>query len=723
MLLPIPLAPEAAGGEHPTERRAKQSLFALKFGNTFIVNDAHGDIFGDGDGLFHDDTRVLSGFRLTLAHQAPSLLGARISQDNVMFTTNLTNHPLPPLGGESTPKGVIHIERVRMLWESVLYERLRFTNYGDVAVTVPLEIHFAADFHDMFEVRGRTRQQRGVTLPAIFAEQSVCLRYRGLDGVERTSWIGFSQPPRRLTETQAELPLAIGARRSHEIYIDVGVGASPLPSRARFRTAAARARWGARAAAHRSARVHSSARLFDSWMDKSNADLALLTTRLSTGLFPYAGIPWFSTPFGRDAIITALQTLWIDPALAQGVLTFLARSQATETSTFQDAAPGKILHETRGGEMALLREVPFAKYYGSVDGTPLFVVLAGAFAARTGDMAFISTIWSSLRAAMDWIEGAGDSNRDGFVDYARAAETGLANQGWKDSQDSVFHADGTLADGPIALIEVQGYVFAALTAMAELAGRRGDDNEAAQYSARAKILRERVEARFWIEDLGTYAIALDGAGRPCRIRSSNAGQLLFSGLPAADRAAKVADMLLGSSFNSGWGIRTLARGEVRFNPMSYHNGSVWPHDTALCAAGLSRYGHHAGVVQIATGMFDAAIKFDMRLPELFCGFPRSAGEAPIAYPVACLPQAWAAGSAFMLLQACLGLRIDGWRGEIHIFQPQLPVGLDQVTVSRLAVGDLDVAITFQRVGDRVDAFLHGADGHGTGQRVPLHVHR
>jgi glycogen debranching enzyme len=355
-----------------------------------------------------------------------------------------------------------------------------------------------------------------------------------------------------------------------------------------------------------------------------------------------------------------------------------------------------------------------------VDGTPLFVVLAGAFAARTGDMAFIESIWPSLCAAMAWIEGPGDSNRDGFVDYARAAETGLANQGWKDSQDSVFHAAGTLADGPIALIEVQGYVFAALTAMAGLAARRGDETAAADYRDRAETLRQQVEAKFWIEELGTYAIALDGDGRPCRVRSSNAGQLLFSGLPAADRAAKVASMLLGPSFNSGWGIRTLARGEVRFNPMSYHNGSVWPHDTALCAAGLSRYGHHAGVVQIATGMFDAAIKFDMRLPELFCGFPRSAGEAPIAYPVACLPQAWAAGSAFMLLQACLGLRIDGWRREIHIHQPQLPVGLDQVTVSRLAVGDGHVDITFQRLGDRVDAFLHGADA---GQRVPLHVHR
>jgi glycogen debranching enzyme len=718
MSQPSPPAPDALPVETQSADRPVQSLFALKHANSFIVADAYGDISGDNDGMFHDDTRVLSLFRLSLAHRGPSLLGARISQDNVVFTTNLTNRPLQPTGGKATPKGVIHIERSRFLWESVLYERLRFTNYGDASVMLPVGITFGADFRDMFEVRGRTRRHRGESLRPEVDERSVCLRYRGLDGVERACRISFSEPPRLLTASAAELHVLLGARGSREIYIEIGTEASLQPLRTRYRRAAARARWGARADTRRGAAIHSSARLFDAWMDKSTADLALLTTRLPTGLFPYAGIPWFSTPFGRDAIITALQTLWVDPVLARGVLAYLARSQATETSSFQDSAPGKILHETRSGEMAVLREVPYARYYGSVDGTPLFVMLAGAYAARTGDMRFIDSIWPSLCAAMAWIEGPGDSNRDGFVDYARGAETGLANQGWKDSQDSIFHADGSMAEGPIALVEVQGYVFAALNAMAELSDRRGDEAGALHYRDRAELLRQRVEQVFWIEELGTYAIALDGAGRQCRVSSSNAGQLLFSALPSAERAERVANLLLAPSLFSGWGIRTLASLDTRFNPMSYHNGSVWPHDTALCAAGLGNYGWHEGVVRIATAMFDTAVKFDMRLPELFCGFSRSTGEAPIAYPVACLPQAWAAGSAFMLLQACLGVRIDGWRGEIHVRQPRLPIGVDHLTVRRIAVGDAHVDLTFQRVGDRVDAYL----SHFVGQRVPLHVH-
>jgi glycogen debranching enzyme len=681
--------------------------FALKHGDTFIVADALGNILGDGDGLFSEGTRTLSRFCLTLGDQPPSLLGAAVSEDNVLFTAHLSNRPLPPLGGVQTPEGVIHVERSRVLWGARLYERITLVNFTEAEAVVPLAITFAADFRDMFEVRGMPRLSRGRTLRTEVTSHTVCFRYEGLDGVVRSCAIAFSEPPEHLTSARVEFVLRLAAGGRQEIYIEIGPGVEASPSRARYRAAAARARQRARGIGRRGATIHTSSRLFDDWATRSRADLALLTTELATGPYPYAGIPWFSTPFGRDAIITALQTLWLDPSLARGVLAFLAHHQAQETSPFQDAAPGKIMHEMRRGEMSALCEIPFGRYYGGVDTTPLFVVLAGAYAKRTGDMPFIEELWPSLRAAMGWIEEKTAANPNGFVDYARGAATGLANQGWKDSHDSVFHADGSEAHGPISLVEVQGYAYAALRSMADLAERRGEAEEAERWQARSVALRLAVETHFWIEEMGYYAIAVDGEGKPCRVRGSNAAHLLFAGLPTAARAERVAVQLLASPFNSGWAIRTLAEGERRFNPMSYHNGSVWPHDTALCVAGLARYGARDAVLRLSNGLFEAAVRFDMRLPELFCGFKRAAGEAPIAYPVACLPQAWASGAPFMILEACLGLRIDGWNGEIHVERPQLPIGIDRLTIRHLVVAGTSVDLTFQRIGDRVVVFSEG----------------
>jgi len=451
--------------------------------------------------------------------------------------------------------------------------------------------------------------------------------------------------------------------------------------------------------------VQSSGRVFNDWLVRARADIALLTTDLETGPYPYAGIPWFSTAFGRDGVISALQMLWLDPSLARGVLTFLARHQATETAPFSDSEPGKIMHETRKGEMATLRELPFGRYYGGVDTTPLYIYLATAYAQRMGDTEFIDGLWPSLLAATAWIEAVAARSPDGFVAYQRAAGTGLSNQGWKDSHDSVFHADGRIPTGPIALVEVQGYVFAALQGMAELACQRGEEELAAGWSERAETLRAAVEARFWMEEAGCYCIAIDGNGDQCAVRASNAGHLLFVGLPGPERAARVAEQLLSGHFYSGWGIRTLADDELLFNPMSYHNGSIWPHDTAICGAGLARYGGRDPVVRLTSSMFEAAVQFQMRLPELFCGFVRSPGEAPVAYPVACLPQAWSAGAPFMLLQACLGIRVDGWAGEIIVDRPRLPIGIDSLTVRRLSVGKVAADVHFRRVGDRVACYV------------------
>jgi glycogen debranching enzyme len=683
--------------------REPHRLFALKHGDCFAVADAYGDIRGAGDGFFRDDTRVLSEFRMTLGGRSTSLLGASLSQDNVLFTTNLTNLPIKSAGGRDIPQGGIHIERVRLIWQDRLFERITLANYSQEHSTVLLSLQFAADFRDMFEVRGSTRARRGTVHAAEVGKNAVVLRYEGLDKLVRSSVLSFSQVPDQLLDNRADFYIAVTKRSRRTLFVEIGADGNETPSLQRFRTAAARARFAMRSKRRRGATVHSSGRVFNDWIQRARADVALLTTDLPTGPYPYAGIPWFSTAFGRDGVISALQMLWLNPELARGVLAFLAQHQATETSPFSDSQPGKIMHETRKGEMAALSELPFGRYYGGVDTTPLYIHLAAAYAERTGDMGFIDGLWDSLTAAAGWMEEA--SRATGFVTYQRAASSGLANQGWKDSVDSVFHADGRIPKGPVALVEVQGYVFAAYRGLAALARRRGEDELAARWEERAETMRAKVEAQFWQDDLGTYALALDGEGEPCKVRASNAGHLLYVGLPSPERAAMVAEQLLSASFQSGWGIRTLADEAIFFNPMSYHNGSIWPHDTAICTAGLARYGVRDSVVRLMSSTFEAAVHFNMRLPELFCGFTRAPGEAPIAYPVACLPQAWSAGAAFMLMQACLGIEIEGWRGEIRVTRPRMPIGIDNLVIRHLKVGNASVDLNFQRVGDRVAAFL------------------
>ncbi|RZJ95867.1 MAG: amylo-alpha-1,6-glucosidase, partial [Brevundimonas sp.] len=488
---------------------------------------------------------------------------------------------------------------------------------------------------------------------------------------------------------------------SMDLFIECGVDACDTPDAHRFRVNAVAARLAMRVKRRRGASVRGPrSPRFNDWLDQSRADVALLTTDLPTGPYPYAGIPWFSTPFGRDGIITAWQMLWIDPSLARGVLTYLAARQATEVSAFQDSAPGKIMHETRGGEMSALGEVPFHLYYGGVDTTCLFVALAGAYARRTGDLETIQRLWPNLIAATGWMRDYGDVNGDGFISYQRGADTGLSNQGWKDSEDSIFHSDGRFPKGPIALLEVQGYAYAAWKAMADL-GRALKDERADEWRDKAERTQRLVEERYWMEDEGFYAVALDGDGKQCRAIASNAGHLLFTGLPSPERAEKVTRRLLSHEFRSGWGVRTLATGQPRFNPMSYHNGSVWPHDTALGAAGMAQYGEREAVALLLGEIYGAASHFQMRLPELFCGFKREAGEPPIAYPVACLPQAWAAGSVFLMLQASLGVSIDAIEKRVDISSPHLPNGIDRLNVTNLQIGDAHLDLVFQRVDNHV----------------------
>jgi glycogen debranching enzyme len=684
--------------------REPHRQYALKHEDSFVVADAHGDIRGVGDGCFRNDTRVLSLLQLYVDGQTPSLLGASLSQDNILFRANLANRNSRGATESSAPAGTLHIQRTRLLWEDRLYERIAVTNYSTAATRTSLRLEFAADFRDMFEIRGTSRMRRGQSFDAEVADGSVIYRYQGLDAVDRVSVLSFSEIGQSLTAGGAEFAIDIAPRQRHTIYFEVGETPTQ-PSRARFRQAAARARFAMRSKRRHGASVYSSGRVFNDWLIRARSDIALLTTTLETGPYPYAGIPWFSTAFGRDGVIAALQMLWLYPGLASGVLAFLAQHQATEISAFSDSEPGKIMHETRKGEMAILRELPFGRYYGGVDTTPLYVYLATAYADRTGDLAFVDRLWPSLVGAASWMEEVGRRNPDGFIAYKRGAETGLSNQGWKDSWDAVFHSDGSIPEGPISLVEVQGYAFGAYLGLASLAERRGEEELAQRWRALAEQMRTAVEERFWIEELGGYALAVDGHGEPCAVRASNAGHLLYVGLPHPERAQRIIDQFTSPRFFTGWGIRTLADSEIPFNPMSYHNGSIWPHDTAINAAGMARYARRDGVVKLMSSMFEAAVHFQMRLPELFCGFERAPGESPIAYPVACLPQAWSAGAAFMLMQACLGIKVDGWNRAILVDRPRLPIGIDNLLIRRLQVGDVHVDVHFQRLGDRVGCFL------------------
>ena len=709
---PAPAAGEGALGEGLAHRydvlatgeRDAAREAVLKQGDSFAIFDDHGDIRPQGlgeDGIYHRGTRHLSGLLLTIAGRRPLLLGSTAKRDNSRLAVDLTNTDLD--GGRRIPHSTIHVSRVKALWEGTVHERLVLRSFAERPIKVELELAFEADFADVFEVRGMERARRGRTLSPSRSERGVVLRYQGLDGVVRRTRIGFSARPDALDATRAAFRLTLPVGRA--VTLDVAISCEQASTRRRslptIEEAVVRVRRHHATVRRGGARLSSSNALFNDWLERSEADLAMLTARTDEGLYPHAGVPWFSDPFGRDALIVGLQSLWIAPQIARGVLRYLAANQAAEHDLVNDAAPGKILHEVRLGEMAFTGEIPFRRYYGSHDATPLFVVLAADYWRQTDDLATISAIWPNVERALSWMDTDGDPDRDGFLDYHRQSPDGLVQQGWKDSWDSIFHADGDLAAGPIALAEVQAYAYAARAGAAEMAARLGDHARAASLAEQAADLRAAFDEAFWDEELGTYAIALDGEKRPCRVRASNAGHALFAGIALGERAPRLADTLMGDASFSGWGIRTLAAGEARYNPISYHNGSIWPHDNAIVARGLARYGFHDEAARVLTGFFEASRHLELaRLPELFCGFTRRDDEGPTRYPVACSPQAWASGAVFMLLEAALGMEVDAANHEVRMRHSRLPDFLDRLAIRGLRVGEarLDLELERQRHG-------------------------
>ncbi len=682
-------------------------------GETFAVFDRLGDFqpLGLGEfGLFHRGTRHLSGFALSMEGVQPILLSSSLRDDNAVLGVDITN-PDFRLGRQEILRGTIHIFRSKFLSGNTCFERMQIRNYGMELVELSLVLHCISDFADIFEVRGFERSARGKTLDPRIGPKSLELGYEGLDGLVRKTSIRILGVDPEVTPKTLRIPLKLGSNQASEIFVSIICTPGEPPTHPSYKAARKAMEGSLEQRSGDGCQIDSSNEQFNDWLNRSRADLRMLTASTEYGLYPYAGVPWFSTPFGRDGIITALQDLWFNPALAQGVLCFLAATQATSFDPQRDAEPGKIVHEIRRGEMANLDEIPFSQYYGSIDSTPLFVILASAYFARTGNRELIETLWPNLEQALRWINKYGDLDGDGFVEYGTHSKTGLTQQGWKDSQDSVFSADGQLAEGPIALCEVQGYVYAAKRGLAVLARAFGKTELAADLETQAEQLKARFAESFWCEELGLYALALDGQKQQCRVRSSNAGQCLFSGIVDEGCATRMIEEYGKEEFFSGWGIRTIASGQPRYNPMSYHNGSVWPHDNSLIAYGLRRRADKHLACRILTGLFDASIAIELhRLPELFCGFARRPKEAPTLYPVACSPQAWAAGSVFLILQACLGLSISAAESRVYLHYPQLPLSIERVRLRNLDVAGATVDLELVRRGEVISVGVERREG-------------
>jgi glycogen debranching enzyme len=694
---------ELAGAPYvPAE--AREELLVLKEGALFLCARPDGEVVPaqvTGEGLFVEDTRHLSELRLTLGSASPVLLASSADLVNVA-TVHATNPDLWVDGHIAFPQQTIHVERTFELGDR-LAVRVELRNFGRDRLSSSLELTLGADFADMFEVRGaRRRESRGVALAPVTRPGGVVLSYRGEDGAVVGTAVEWDHEPQGC-EPQAlglvvawPVDLGPGESVTYTTWVEPErIGADRHPRRP------GRAREARRGWEESCASFHSDDARVDRVLRRSVRDLQALTTPLPTaageGDYVAAGIPWYVALFGRDPLITSGAALMLTPELARRSLLVLARFQATHDDPARDAEPGKILHEWRSGELARAGLIPHAPYYGTVDATPLFLMLAGAYYRWTADLETLSELRPALDAALRWMDEHGDRDGDGFLEYERRAPGGLRNQGWKDSEDSTVHADGSLAEGPIALVEVQGYAYLARIRAAEIYEALGEPDRARELLKKAAELRAAFHEAFWMPEEGTFALALDGAKRQVGGVASNPGHCLLTGIVDPAEAAQVAERLLAPDMWSGWGVRTLSSDSPAYNPMSYHNGSIWPHDNAIVAAGLKRYGFVAEAERIATALFEVAGgSTDGRLPELYCGFDRGTAPAPVPYPVACVPQGWAAAAPILLLQSMLGISARAPEGTLVVAEPRLPEWLGGVELRGVRVGAGRASLRFTR---------------------------
>lgn len=677
-------------------------------GNLFAVTTTRGNIAPAGArelGVFFQDTRHLSHYELVLPGGAPTLLSA--DAVSVTLTQVDLTATLHEFGGVlDEPVNFLHIRRKQHLDEEFI-EQLVFTNYLGRAIDLEFELRFASDFADIFEVRGARRELRGRTVDPVVAADTLVLGYRGRDNKLYQTQLHFAPAPHRLTASSArfQLHLAAGETRSQEVTIGPARVDTPAPtisptSAAPFEQRAARTIDEATEFERRATAIRCDNRIVHSTLERALHDVHALRILHDGRWIVGAGIPWYAAPFGRDSLITSAQMLAFAPDLASEALLFLGRYQGTVDNLANDEEPGKIMHELRRGEMAMTGEIPHSPYYGTVDATPLYVILAGELWRWTADRKLLATIWPHVKAALGWIDRHTHEGTE-FLSYRKRAPRGLDNQGWKDSRDGVSFPDGRRALPPIALVEVQGYVVDAYRHGGRLAAIMGEHEQAAAWTARAEPFRRRIAESFWVEDTHFFGLALDGSGTLVPTVTSNPGHLLWSRAVAPETAERVAKVLLDRDLYSGWGIRTLARGQPVYNPISYHNGTVWPHDNAIIGLGMSRYGMRAGTLQILEALLAASHSFrHQRLPELFCGQARGQREFLVQYPVSCIPQAWAAGSLFMLLQGALGLDADAAAGRLRIWNPRLPPSLRRLDLLGIRVGEARVSLRFGRNGPR-----------------------
>jgi glycogen debranching enzyme len=672
----------------------------LNHDESFAIFDLAGDIALarlETHGLFHCGTRFLSRYELRLNDQLPFLLNTSTTYGGSRLVTYLSNADEVRASQLVLPRDTVAVRRDKTLFAGALYEHIYLQNFAAEQLSLTLTLLYGADFADIFELRGSQRARRGKVLEPSLQPDRLSFTYRGLDDVERETMLTFFPTPSLLTSDKVSFSLTLAPGEETRLNITIACQLSSVPPQpisslgvALTTITTTRERWQAQFP-----QVSTDHEGFNAWVNRSLHDLALLHVETPQGAYVSAGIPWFATLFGRDSLITALETLAFFPGLAAEVLRMLASLQGQENASERDEEPGKILHERRHGEMAATGEIPFGRYYGSIDATPLFLLLLAEYADRTGDLVLVQELWPAALAAIRWMETA--TNGKGYLAYARRTTRGLINQGWKDSHDAVMHADGTLAEPPIALAEVQAYAYAARRRLAHLARRLGEDARAEAWDTQATRLQEHFQHDFWLPEEQTFALALDAYDNPCRVVSSNAGHCLYGQIATETQARQIMERLLQDDMFCGWGIRTLSAQARRYNPMSYHNGSVWPHDNAIIAAGFSRYNMNAQAERILSALFNASTYgADHRLPELFCGFPQQTQQGPVPYPVACKPQAWAAGSLFLLLQAVLGLHIDAWTRRVTIGQAVLPGWLNELSIHGLWVRNARVDLRIVR---------------------------